>query len=123
MLPTKLTGNMLTSIVDDTAEIESWLPHGLLAADYSPRQAHSISCFIQMCALAEILNQVLIHLYDPSHELSSSQAYECAAAQGSKLQHWWRELPGHLKLDSTTTPANCPPSHIVTLKYVPLSWV
>lgn len=104
--------------MDDTAEIEPWLPHGLLNINYPPRQAHSISCFIQMCELAEILNQALVHLYNPFQELSPSQAFHCAAEQSSKLQRWWQELPGHLKIDLAASQAECPPSHIVTLKYV-----
>lgn len=102
-------------LMDDTAEIEAWTPHGLLFSNYPPKQAHSISCFIQMCALAEILNQILIHHYSPSPELSSSRAYQYALAEGLKLRDWWRDLPDHLKINLATLPLDCPPSHFVTL--------
>jgi len=69
-----------------------------------------------MCALAEILNQILIHLYSPSQDPSSSQAYQCALAQSSKLRDWWRDLPEHLKINLSAPQLECPPSHIVTLK-------
>ena len=69
-----------------------------------------------MCGLAEILNQVLIHLYNPSRQLSPSQAFQCAILESSKLQTWWQELPQHLKIDAIATSIDCPPSHIVTLK-------
>lgn len=102
--------------MDDTAEIEAWTPHGLLGPNYPPKQAHSISCFIQMCALAEILNQILIQHYNPSRDLSPSRAYQCARAEGSKLRDWWRDLPAHLKINLAAAKLECPPSHIVTLK-------
>lgn len=102
--------------MDDTAEIEPWTPHGLLAPNYPPKQAHSISCFIQMCALAEILNPVLINLYNPSQELSQAHAYQCAVTEGAKLRAWWRDLPDHLKINLAASQLECPPSHIVTLK-------
>ncbi|KAL1592319.1 hypothetical protein SLS60_011396 [Paraconiothyrium brasiliense] len=101
--------------VDDTAEIEPWTPHGLSTSDYRPKQAHSISCFIQMCALAEILNEILIHLHNPSKELPRSQAYKCADSQSFKLRDWWRDLPEHLKINISDPKLECPPSHIVTL--------
>ncbi|USP76410.1 SwnK [Curvularia clavata] len=102
-------------LMDDTAEIEPWTPHGLPTANYRPRQAHSISCFIQMCSLAEILNQILIHLYNPFHELSPTNAYQCAISEGSRLRDWWRDLPEHLKINLAEMHSDCPPSHIVTL--------
>lgn len=104
--------------MDDTAEIEPWTPHGLPSSDYRPKQAHSISCFIQMCALAEILNEILINLHNPSRELPRLQAYKCADLQSGKLRDWWRDLPEHLKINLSDPELECPPSHIVTLKYV-----
>jgi hypothetical protein len=101
--------------VDDTAELEAWVPHGLLAP-YVPKQAHSISCFIQMCGLAEILNPILVHLYSPTQALSPSDAWQCALQEGAKLRDWWRDLPEHLKINLATQALECPPSHIVTLK-------
>ncbi|THV76861.1 hypothetical protein D6D28_00798 [Aureobasidium pullulans] len=102
-------------IMDDTAETELWMPHGLSSPDYPPRQAHSISCFVQMCGLAEILNQVLIQFYGPTCDLSSPKALACALEQSSKMRVWWRDLPEHLKITVGALPRQAPPSHIVTL--------
>ena len=111
-----LVSLLILSPVDDTAETELWMPHGLSSPDYPPRQAHSISCFIQMCGLAEILNQVLIQFYGPTCDLSSSKALACALEQSSKMRVWWRDLPEHLKITVGALPRQAPPSHIVTLK-------
>ncbi|PSN61929.1 hypothetical protein BS50DRAFT_503557 [Corynespora cassiicola Philippines] len=102
-------------LMDDTAEIEAWTPHGALSSPYAPKQAHSISCFIQMCMLAEILNQILIHHYNPSQEITPQLAYRHAVEEGSKLRDWWRHLPNHLKINLAALQRECPPSHIVTL--------
>lgn len=92
------------------------MPHGLLSPRYLPKQAHIVSCFVQICALAEVLNQILKHLYSPSLDLTHSQAYQCAVAEGSRLRDWWRDLPSHLKIDLSVSSLECPPSHIVILK-------
>jgi hypothetical protein len=106
----------LKAIVDDTAELDVWTPHGLLSSHYPPKQAHSISCVIQVCELAEVLNQILVYLYSSSQNLAPIRAYKYALAAGSKLRDWWRDLPAHLKINLTAVALDCPPSHIVTLK-------
>lgn len=110
-----------TSPVDDTSEIEPWTPHGVTFPDgahYPPTQAHSTSCFMRMCGLAEILNQILIHIYDPMRQSSEAEFFECVQEQAKNLSEWWEELPDYLKLVATDLPPYCPPSHIMTLKYV-----
>jgi len=103
-------------LMDDTAEIESWQPQGINASRYPPKQAHSISCFIQMCSLAENLNQILIHLYSPSRDTTTTRAFQCAREEQIKMRDWWRDLPGHLKINLADPQLSCPPSHIVILK-------
>ncbi|KAF3044865.1 hypothetical protein E8E11_006813 [Didymella keratinophila] len=102
-------------LMDDTAEIEAWTPHGLLSPDYLPKQAHVVSCFVQMCALAEVLNRILKHLYSPSLDLRPSESYQSAVREGSRLRDWWRDLPSHLKIDLSASSLECPPSHVVVL--------
>ncbi|KAH7085070.1 fungal-specific transcription factor domain-containing protein [Paraphoma chrysanthemicola] len=102
-------------LMDDTADLDIWTPHGIPFSHYSPKQAHSVSCFIQVCGLSEVLNQILIYLYNPSRNLAPSHAYEYALAAGSRLRDWWRDLPDHLRIDLTLSDLECPPSHIVTL--------
>jgi hypothetical protein len=69
-----------------------------------------------MSALAESLNQILIHLYNPSREATSSRAWQCAQDEQVKMRDWWRDLPAHLKINLTATGLTCPPSHVVILK-------
>lgn len=108
-------------ILDDTAEIEIWTPHGVSFTDgahYPPTQAHSTSCFMKMCGLAEILNQILIHIYDPIRRSTDSEFFDCVQEQAKNLADWWDELPDFLKLAAIDLPPYSPPSHIVILKYV-----
>ncbi|PYH92540.1 C6 transcription factor [Aspergillus ellipticus CBS 707.79] len=105
-------------ILDDTAEVEIWTPHGVEFPDgahYPPTQAHSTSCFMKMCGLAEILNQILIHIYDPLRQVSEAEFYDCIQEQAANLADWWEDLPDYLKLQATEIPPYAPPSHIVTL--------
>ncbi|KAI9932217.1 hypothetical protein MW887_009727 [Aspergillus wentii] len=105
-------------ILDDTSEIEAWTPHGVIFPDgthYPPTQAHSTSCFMKMCGLAEILNQVLVHIYDPIRQSSEAEFFNCVQEQAKNLSEWWEELPDFLRLVATDLPPYCPPSHIVIL--------
>lgn len=106
-------------IVDDTSEIEIWTPHGVSFPDgahYPPTQAHSTTCFIQMCGLSEILNQILVHIYDPMRQSTEAEFFDCVQEQARNLSEWWDELPEYLKLTAMDLPPYCPPSHIMTLK-------
>jgi hypothetical protein len=108
------------TILDDTSELEPWFPHGVVFPEgthYPPTQAHSTSCFVEMCGLMEILNQILIHIYDHHRQVSESEFQTCVREQSRNLVGWWDELPEHLKLIPTELPPYSPPSHIVTLKY------
>ncbi|KAJ5682765.1 hypothetical protein N7462_005930 [Penicillium macrosclerotiorum] len=104
--------------LDDTSEIEIWTPHGVSFPDgahYPPTQARSTSCFIQMCGLAEILNQILIHIYDPVRRSTETEFFDCVQEQAKNLSDWWDGLPDYLKLVATDLPSYSPPSHITTL--------
>ncbi|KAE8148213.1 fungal-specific transcription factor domain-containing protein [Aspergillus avenaceus] len=106
------------TILDDTSEIEIWTPHGVVFPDgahYPPTQAHSTSCFMRMCGLAEVLNQILIHIYDPIRQVSEAEFYNCVIEQARNLAEWWEELPDYLRLLPTNLPPYSPPSHIVIL--------
>ncbi|KAH8128027.1 hypothetical protein FP744_10001046 [Trichoderma asperellum] len=104
---------------DDSAENELWVPFGappLQTAPwkYPPATAHSASCFLSMCRLSVIFNEILIHMYDPLLQNTESEILECLVAQEPALQQWWDELAPYLKLDPAALPALAPPSHIVT---------
>ncbi|KAF9885937.1 hypothetical protein FE257_012227 [Aspergillus nanangensis] len=106
------------TILDDTSEIEIWTPHGVEFTDgshYPPSQAHSTSSFMKMCGLAEILNQILIHIYDPIRQVSEAEFYDCVQEQARNLEEWWDDLPDYLTLVPTDLPSFSPPGHIVIL--------
>ncbi|KAK2732011.1 hypothetical protein FQN55_004272 [Onygenales sp. PD_40] len=108
-------------LLDDTAEIEIWTPHGLIFPEgthYPPAQAHATSCFMKMCSLTEILNQIIIHIYDPVRKSTEREFQDCVDQQSRNLETWWDELPVFLKLIVDNLPPYCPPSHIVTLNCV-----
>ncbi|KAK7931107.1 hypothetical protein PG985_001819 [Apiospora marii] len=103
---------------DDSAEEELWVPHGVIFApgkQYPPTPAHSTSCFIKMCELSVIFNQILINIYDPLQQLSPSIIEDCVRTEGAALQSWWDALPHFLRIDTDNIPLYAPPSHIVTL--------
>ncbi|KFY46759.1 hypothetical protein V494_00339 [Pseudogymnoascus sp. VKM F-4513 (FW-928)] len=105
-------------MLDDSAENELWSPHGIVypeGMEYTPTQAHSISCFVRMCQLSEIFNQILIHIYDPLQENSEDEIQTCLVVEGEALKRWWKDLPDFLRIDPREMPLQCPPSHIVTL--------
>ncbi|KAL4788578.1 fungal-specific transcription factor domain-containing protein [Aspergillus varians] len=109
------------TILDDTSELEPWTPHGVVFSDgaqYPPTQAHSTSCFVEMCGLMEILNQILIHIYDHNRQISDTELHTCVREQSRNLGGWWDDLPEHLKLPPTDLPPYSPPSHIVTLNCI-----
>ena len=106
-------------ILDDTAEIDIWMPQGLdqaSTANYPPTQAHTTSCFINTCALSEILGMILMTMYNPARTSSLAEVADCATEGESRLTAWYSQLPGHLKMTLQPLPEFCPPSHIVTLK-------
>jgi hypothetical protein len=73
---------------------------------------------MRMCQLSEIFNQILIHMYDPVGQNSEVEVDSCLAKEGEALKLWWQNLPDFLRIDVKTPPSQCPPSHMVTLKYV-----
>ncbi|KKK21333.1 hypothetical protein ARAM_004080 [Aspergillus rambellii] len=109
------------TILDDTSELELWTPHGVVFPEgthYPPTQAHSTSCFIGMCGLTEILNEILIHIYNPNRQVSGVEFNSCVREQSHNLAVWWDELPVHLKLIPNDLPPYSPPSHVVILNCV-----
>lgn len=105
-------------IMDDSAEDELWIPHGLQfppGQEYPATKAHSVSCFTQMCRLSAIFNEILVHIYDPLHSKTDQEVENCLTREGFALRQWWQDLPMFLRIDTQALPEYCPPSHIVTL--------
>lgn len=106
------------SAVDDSAENELWVPHGIQYAkgrEYPPTIARSISCFMRMCQLSLIMNEILVNIYNPFYEATEEQMDNCLQREGHALRVWWSETPPTLRIEPRELPAWCPPSHIVTL--------
>lgn len=70
---------------------------------------------MKMCGLAEILNQILVHIYDPMRQISEAEFYQCIQEQAKNLSDWWEDLPPYLKLVAIDLPPYSPPSHMVIL--------
>ncbi|RMY34909.1 hypothetical protein D0866_04955 [Hortaea werneckii] len=91
ILSAQESGNKMSpprNIMDDTGELDIWRPQGIpphLAAIYPPMQAHTTSCFVHICSLAEILDVVLVTMYNPVEQSSHAEVLACAASQGRKL--------------------------------------
>lgn len=105
-------------IMDDSAEDELWVPHGLRypeGQEYPPTKAHSITCFTQMCRLSAIFNEILTHIYDPLRSKTEQEVEDCLIREGFALRQWWQDLPPFLRIDAQSLPEYCPPSHIATL--------
>ena len=106
--------------VDDSAEDELWAPFGLKYSfdgrTYPPTPSHSTSCFMQMCKLSVIFNQILIYMYDPTQQNSEREIQNCFVREERSLNQWWQDLPSFLKIETSPLPSLAPPSHIVTLK-------
>ncbi|KAH7031533.1 fungal-specific transcription factor domain-containing protein [Microdochium trichocladiopsis] len=106
------------SMFDDSTETELWVPHGVTfpsGFEYPPTPAHSTSCFIRMCELSVIFNEILSHIYDPLGQNTQSEIEACVTSQSVALDIWWRDLPPFLKLEPTNLPPVAPPSHIVVM--------
>ncbi|GJN70202.1 hypothetical protein PLICBS_004255 [Purpureocillium lilacinum] len=106
-------------VFDDSAEEDIWVPFGAqqvgVTWKYPPTTAHSASCFMSMCRLSVIFNEILIHMYDPLSQNTDAEVQECLRTQEPAFQEWWNQLAPHLKLDPLALPAMAPPSHIVTM--------
>ncbi|KAL9050747.1 MAG: hypothetical protein Q9162_006454 [Coniocarpon cinnabarinum] len=111
-------------MMDDSAEYELWSPQsasGMKQTDYPLTPAHAISSFIWVCKLSQVLNEVLVQVYDPMRHAPDGM-FECIKKQKQALCQWRSALPDFLRLDIGNLPMHCPPSHIVTLKYLRLAF-
>lgn len=104
---------------NDVLETEEWYPHGISLPEgmqYPPTSAYKTTCFINMCVLSKILNEVLMHIYAPDLEKTEIGFYTCIREQAINLTNFWEELPDYLKLVPGKLPLYCPPTNIVLLK-------
>jgi hypothetical protein len=59
---------------------------------YPATKAHSISCFIHVCGLSEILIQVLISFYSPNRNVVSSSSSSSLATTPQRALLWRKEV-------------------------------
>lgn len=104
-------------MLDDSSEEDLWVPFGLdsKAVEYPPTAAHSTSCFMRMCQLSVIFNEILVHMYDPLRLNGEQEMQDCLSRQEPALKQWWDDLPAFLRIDTSALPSLAPPSHIVIL--------
>ncbi|KAJ5604873.1 hypothetical protein N7510_010027 [Penicillium lagena] len=112
--------------LDDFTETEPWQPfYGSdssvsQSTAYTPRTAHTISCFTSLCKLCKILSRLMFELYSPhqpSKELPSNVDTKSAAFVeiNEELQDWWNKLPEFLKINTAQASSPSPPPHIASL--------
>lgn len=84
---------------------------------YPPRQNHAVSCFVNSCRLAIIINDIVVQLYSKRNNRSMTES--SLRDIKVRLGVWRAESPAHLKYDVDNLPTICPPPHIISQKYVP----
>jgi hypothetical protein len=75
--------------------------------------SYSVSCFINHCKLAVIINDMLVNLYGGG-KLGNIGVFVRNTRQ--RLEHWLASLPSHLRIDTENIPPILPPPHIISLK-------
>ena len=111
----------MIAAADDSAEFETWGPHGLsdhIQDAYPYIQSHAASTFTWTCKLVEIIHQLLTEVYNPLKHGTHDHVSSCLMSQRGYLAAWWKILPDYLRLVPEALPEYSPPNHIVTLKYV-----
>ena len=106
--------------MDDSTEGELWIPYGVVfppGKPYEETPAYSVSTFRWACKLAVIMNPLLVEIYDPLKHPTAARVFEVIKDQKIALDRWWHDLPENLRLQPEDLSVQCPPSHIVTLKY------
>ena len=88
--------------------------------EYPTVQSHVVSAFENVCKLAVILNDIILHLYSRRETLDVDDKLR---AIRTSLDEWRSKSPAHLKCDPANLPLLCPPPNIITQKYGPLPLV
>lgn len=106
--------------MDNHEDDQSWAPFGaspnIPAQSAFPLPSHSLKCFAALSQVSIILNEVLLHMYDPLGQNTNTEMERCYRSQSEALQDWWERLDESLRIDVKQLPELVPPSHIITLK-------
>jgi len=81
---------------------------------YPPNKNYAVSCFVNSCRLAIIINDIVVQLYSKRNNRSMTES--SLRDIKVRLDVWRAESPSHLKFNVDNLPAVCPPPHIVSQK-------
>ncbi|UNI19481.1 hypothetical protein JDV02_005663 [Purpureocillium takamizusanense] len=106
-------------MLDHSTEHETWVPYygdSLDSADnsrshYPPRKSHAVSCFVNSCKLAIIINDIVVQLYSRRKRSISETALDDIKR---RLDLWRTRSPSHLRYDPNNLPSICPPPHLIS---------
>ena len=96
---------------NDMIDQQPWKPY---AADnnamiHAASPSNAAMCFSNLCALGEIVNEILLGIYSGNH---TEHAGQFIKATRTKLEKWHENLPSALKFDDP--PFLCPNTHVLT---------
>lgn len=118
---TELPSAHAPELLDDFSEHDLWSPdvagaddsEGAATTGFPPMKYHAVSCFVNSCKLAIIINDIILHLYSNQHGEDGGITLR---AIRERLDSWRAFSPDHLKLEPDNLPSVCPPPHIVSQK-------
>lgn len=118
----ELPPTCVPELLDDFSEHDPWspddgkpdMPEKMPAVvPYPPMKSHLVSCFINSCKLAVIINDIILQLY--TGHVGEDRDYVLREIK-DRMDTWRVLSPAHLKLESNNLPNICPPPHIVSQK-------
>jgi Fungal specific transcription factor domain len=131
---TPSTEDIPLTFMDDYSDTDLWAPYygetpgpDVSPANYLPRPGYVVSCFMHLCKLCIILNDLMQGIYSPTSPNTDSQASsdphsdETRTSESSfirlsrSLHTFWTDLPPHLLIPPSQIPLIAPPVHIISL--------
>lgn len=92
---------------------QPWKPYGAEKTTmvHTASPSNAAMCFRNLCALGEIVNEILLGIYSECH---TEDAGLFIRSTRQKLEKWRGGLPSILRVDES--PFFCPNTHVLTLK-------
>jgi hypothetical protein len=76
-------------------------------------KSHLVSCFVNSCRLAIIINDVIIQLYSRRGRSITEDVFKDI---NTRLDVWRANSPAHLRYEADDLPTVSPPPHIIAQK-------
>lgn len=118
---TELLDPSSLDLLDTSTDHDAWTPYRDTAGDplaqfdvYPHNQNNAVSCFVNSCRLAIIINDIVVQLY--SKRSNRGMAEASLHDIKSRLELWRAESPAHLRYDVDNLPSVSPPPHIISQK-------